>query len=220
MQTLIVLGASARAAAFSIWRAGYQPYAIDLFADRDLAAICPAVKIQRYPHDFLESLAAAPNAPWIYTGGLENYPRLVDRLAEVRPLLGNPGDVLRPIRDPRQLAEAARDAGCVAPEMGGTAGSSSSADMQWLVKPMRSSGGIAIRFATATEQSRPPPGTYLQQIVEGASASAVFIAASGRAGLLGMLGMRKIQKGTPPVPEQALAEAKKTSEALKANGHR
>jgi uncharacterized membrane protein YqjE len=40
------------------------------------------------------------------------------------------------------------------------------------------------------------------------------------AGLLGMLGMRKIQKGTPPVPEQALAEAKKTSEALKANGHR
>jgi hypothetical protein len=40
------------------------------------------------------------------------------------------------------------------------------------------------------------------------------------AGLLGMLGMRKIQKGTPPVPEQALEEAKKTSEALKANGHR
>jgi uncharacterized membrane protein YqjE len=40
------------------------------------------------------------------------------------------------------------------------------------------------------------------------------------AGLLGMLGMRKIQKGTPPVPEQALEEAKKTTEALKANGHR
>jgi hypothetical protein len=40
------------------------------------------------------------------------------------------------------------------------------------------------------------------------------------AGLLGMLGLRKIQKGTPPVPEQALQEAKKTSEALKGNGHR
>ena len=35
-----------------------------------------------------------------------------------------------------------------------------------------------------------------------------------------LLGLRKIQKGTPPVPEQALQEAKKTSEALKANGHR
>src|SRR6478609_7195881 len=105
MQTLIVLGASARAAAFSIRRAGYQPYAIDLFADRDLAAICPAVKIQRYPHDFFVSLAAAPQAPWIYTGGLENYPRLVDRLADVRPLLGNPGGVLRSVRDPRLFAE-------------------------------------------------------------------------------------------------------------------
>ena len=35
-----------------------------------------------------------------------------------------------------------------------------------------------------------------------------------------LIARSKIQKGTPPVPEQALAEAKKTSEALKANGHR
>jgi uncharacterized membrane protein YqjE len=38
------------------------------------------------------------------------------------------------------------------------------------------------------------------------------------AGLLGLLGLRAIKKGTPPVPEQALAEAKLTSEALKGNG--
>jgi hypothetical protein len=38
------------------------------------------------------------------------------------------------------------------------------------------------------------------------------------AGLLGLLGMRAIKKGTPPVPEQALMEAKLTSEALKGNG--
>jgi uncharacterized membrane protein YqjE len=39
------------------------------------------------------------------------------------------------------------------------------------------------------------------------------------AGVLGLLGVRSIKKGTPPVPEQALAEAKLTSEALKGNGH-
>jgi len=186
MQTLIVLGASARAAAFSIRRAGYQPYSIDLFTDRDLAAICPAVKIQRYPHDFLESLAAAPNAPWIYTGGLENYPRLVDRLAAIRPLLGNRGDVSWHVRDPRLLTEPARDAGCSAPGMGGAAGSSSNAQPQWLVKPRRSSGGLAVRFACGEEIARPPRGTYLQQFIEGESASAVFVATSGRAVLLGM----------------------------------
>jgi uncharacterized membrane protein YqjE len=38
------------------------------------------------------------------------------------------------------------------------------------------------------------------------------------AALFGWLGMRSIKKGTPPVPEQALAEAKLTTEALKGNG--
>ena len=38
------------------------------------------------------------------------------------------------------------------------------------------------------------------------------------AGLLGLFGVRSIKKGTPPVPEQALKEAKLTSEALKGNG--
>jgi hypothetical protein len=35
------------------------------------------------------------------------------------------------------------------------------------------------------------------------------------AGLLGALALRKIKKGTPPVPEQAIEEAKLTTEALK-----
>ena len=39
------------------------------------------------------------------------------------------------------------------------------------------------------------------------------------AGLLGMLALRAIKKGTPPVPEQALREAKLTGEALKSDGH-
>src|SRR3954452_14252210 len=35
------------------------------------------------------------------------------------------------------------------------------------------------------------------------------------AAVLGMLALRAIRKGTPPVPEQAILEAKLTSEALK-----
>jgi Putative Actinobacterial Holin-X, holin superfamily III len=38
------------------------------------------------------------------------------------------------------------------------------------------------------------------------------------AGLLAVLALRAIKKGTPPVPEQALREARLTSEALKGNG--
>jgi len=36
--------------------------------------------------------------------------------------------------------------------------------------------------------------------------------------VLGLLGVSKIKKGTPPVPEQAIREAKLTTEALKSNG--
>ena len=36
--------------------------------------------------------------------------------------------------------------------------------------------------------------------------------------LLGLLAVNRIRKGTPPVPEQAIREAKLTTEALKSNG--
>ncbi len=38
------------------------------------------------------------------------------------------------------------------------------------------------------------------------------------AGMLGLLALNRIKRGTPPVPEQAIREAKLTTEALKANG--
>jgi predicted ATP-grasp superfamily ATP-dependent carboligase len=62
MQKMILLGASARSLAYSTSCAGLAPYAIDRFADRDLAAIGPAVKIERYPADFLAALAEAPQS--------------------------------------------------------------------------------------------------------------------------------------------------------------
>jgi hypothetical protein len=36
--------------------------------------------------------------------------------------------------------------------------------------------------------------------------------------LLGLIGVSRIQKGTPPVPEQAIREAKRTTDVLRANG--
>ncbi|OLD97833.1 MAG: hypothetical protein AUG91_10500 [Actinobacteria bacterium 13_1_20CM_4_69_9] len=38
------------------------------------------------------------------------------------------------------------------------------------------------------------------------------------AAVLGFLALNRIKKGTPPVPEQAIQEAKLTTEALKSNG--
>jgi predicted ATP-grasp superfamily ATP-dependent carboligase len=201
MPDLIILGASARAAAFSARRAGLTPYAIDLFADRDTATIGPAVKIDRYPSGFLPALAAAPEAPWIYCGGLENDPRLIDRLAAIRPLFGNRGAAVRRARDLAVLQAAAKEAGCRFPRtlvrpfrddpaaprvrptreaailpVGGT----------WLVKPRRSGGGANIRLARAGQVTPLVRGEYLQELIAGEAASGVFVAAGGTAELIGV----------------------------------
>lgn len=42
----------------------------------------------------------------------------------------------------------------------------------------------------------------------------------GTAGLLAFLGLRSVDRGSPPVPKQAIDEAKLTSQALKSNGNR
>ncbi len=38
------------------------------------------------------------------------------------------------------------------------------------------------------------------------------------AAVLGLVGLNRIKKGSPPVPEQAILEAKLTQNALKADG--
>ena len=37
--------------------------------------------------------------------------------------------------------------------------------------------------------------------------------------ILALVGLGLVRKGTPPVPEQAIQEAKLTTEVLKSNGH-
>src|SRR5262245_28436875 len=179
---LIILGASARAAAFSAVRAGFEPHAIDLFADRDLAELCPAVRIERYPLDFVAALAELPDAQWMYTGGLENYPRLIARMAAMRPLLGNSGQTLRAVRNPQLLNNVLREEGFLCPcAWNGR----EDAGRQWLVKPRRGSGGLGVRFATTEDLAAPSRGALVQEYIEGESASAAFVAANGQAVLLG-----------------------------------
>src|SRR5262249_24093191 len=86
---LLLIGASVRAAAFSPLRAGLKPWCIDLFADADLQAHVPARRIETgYPHAFVELVERAPPGPWMFTGGLENWPTVVEHIARSRPLWG------------------------------------------------------------------------------------------------------------------------------------
>lgn len=185
---LIIVGASARAAAFSALRAGLRPWCADLFADADLAARCPVVRLNAcdYPHGFFEVLQTAPKVPWMYTGGLENRPALVARMARLAPLWGNGMQALKLARDPHFIAALLEKHGLPVPAVRRVEDGEPPAG-PWLLKPCLGAGGAGIRrWQSGVALPPRPDAYYLQQLIEGEACSAVFVAAAGEVTLLGV----------------------------------
>lgn len=184
-KTLLIVGATARAAAMSAIRSGFEPWAADLFADVDLSARVPACRVEDYPSGLERALASAPPGPWMYTGALENRPELIDRLSRGRRLYGIGGDALRAVRDPFRLEEALVGAGVRAPRCARSS-DRLPRDGSWVRKPLASGGGygVCLLHDDATAEAVGP--AYFQQRIQGISIGAVFVAAGGGANLLGV----------------------------------
>ena len=179
---LIIIGASARAAAFSAHRAGYTPYWLDRFGDEDLRQRFPGRMISGYPKQAPELIDRAPDAPFIYTGALENHPGVLEELCRHRTLLGNPVPVCSGVRDPSGLYEAFRRNRVACPEIR-MSGSDAEHRRDWLVKPLRSAGGVGIEHYNGQPVDELH---YLQQYLTGESCSAVFVGGRGYCRLLGV----------------------------------
>jgi uncharacterized protein len=167
--TIAVVGASARAAAMSVLRSGRQAVAADLFADADLRRACPATRISPYPAALANWLCDTSCDGWLYTGALENYPELVDELATLRPLLGNPGSVLRRVRDPLLLQQVLQENGLAFPETHFSC-QGLSHDGSWLAKTYRGSSGVGVSELRSATQNR----VFYQRRVTGFPCSALF----------------------------------------------
>jgi predicted ATP-grasp superfamily ATP-dependent carboligase len=184
-----VVGSSARAAVHSLARAGFSPdlaacrgeaslhgrsiWAIDQFADRDLkrvaaCAVCPA---DRYPDAIPELAKQFPPGPVLYTGGLENHPHVLRELAATRELWGNLPDVVERVRDPFTLFPALAEAGFAAPHLV-VRGEACPSEGRRLRKPIRSGGGLGIRFAHPGEPAS--PHYYFQEFIDGVPMSAAY----------------------------------------------
>ncbi|HET6572522.1 MAG TPA: ATP-grasp domain-containing protein, partial [Fimbriiglobus sp.] len=184
---VLILGASARAAAASARRAGLEPFAIDLFADADTEQICDCLRCppDRYPEGLFELAKQAPPMPWMYTGGLENYPELIAELSRERELWGNGSDVLTRVRDPFELSAMLTGSALAHPEPRHP-GTLLHQDRRWLRKPSAGSGGFGVRFATPFDQEGPSPGHYFQEFIPGEPFAAVLCAVEGCTIFLGV----------------------------------
>ena len=184
---LIIVGASVRAAAQSAIRAGFTPWGIDLFGDRDLEVIAPIVRcpLDQYPHGLPALIEHGPaGAPVMYTGALENHPHLIKAIAAARPLIGCEPDAVRRVRQPRALASLRTVSGlrfCKTHLRPPTLPPSSA--LRYLIKPLRGTGGRRIRLWSPDRSV--DHDHYLQQYVEGTSISAIYFNDDHCAHLLG-----------------------------------
>ncbi|MCA9164248.1 MAG: ATP-grasp domain-containing protein [Planctomycetales bacterium] len=200
---LLIVGASARAAAESARRAGFDVEAADLFGDVDLLAAARTTVIADYRRDLPDVLRNSSADAWLYTGGLENHPRLIDRLARSKPLWGIGGEALRKLRDPMAWSETLRRAGIPTPSV--AVERSQLAPGTWIEKPRSSCAGRSVRLlevreaelctlasgepteltSNAAEANFEP--TYWQQFIAGEACGALFVArADGYATLVGV----------------------------------
>jgi predicted ATP-grasp superfamily ATP-dependent carboligase len=186
-RTIGVVGASARAAIHSILRAGFQGWAVDLFADRDLKNLvpCSVCPTDSFPDSLPGLCELYPAGPILYTGGLENHPDIVAELTSKHQLLGNLPAVLNLVRDPFFIGSVAAE-GILFPNLI-PIGDCAPGSGHWLRKPLRSSSGLGIRFAKAQE----PFSTshYFQEHIDGSSMSALFASMSGKSNCTHLLGV-------------------------------
>src|SRR5438045_3963952 len=82
-------GARGRGAAASAIRAGFTPHVIDLFADADTRKLAPTIRCEfsDYPQGLVEQARHVPPMPWMYTGGLENHPDIVEAISQRHSLI-------------------------------------------------------------------------------------------------------------------------------------
>ncbi len=183
-EPLIIVGGSVRAAAMSAVRAGFEPIAIDRYADADLRAIS-----QRFVQfDELSRLPELANSlepsSLVFVGPLENHPAIIGRLGKRHRVLGNCGEGLRDVRDPWRVAAVLNEAGLPTPDL--RRSDESSPRGEWLVKPFASAGGFHIETLDAGRPVGVSQSHYLQQLVCGTSIGATFIAADGESQLVGV----------------------------------
>lgn len=121
----------------------------------------------------------------MYTGALENRPRLVHEIARQRCLWGNDKDVLRRARSPRFLAQLLQHAGLPYPEIRMRQDGPPSCG-SWLIKPVAGAGGSGVRFYDSGMTWPAAGRVYLQEYLEGESCAAVYVGDGTRAQLLGV----------------------------------
>lgn len=186
VRRLLIVGASARAAAASARRAGLIPVTIDYFADDDLRAMAEAHAVQGDSLEFAAVARTLKADAWMYVGAWENYPAAIEAISAVHPLAGNRPETLRGVRNPQRWSEVLLTAGVPVLEIRDHR-DPPPADGTWLLKPVASGAGRKIRrWIPKVAEGKPlSEGFFFQRYRDAPVWSAAFLAGVDRMELVG-----------------------------------
>jgi predicted ATP-grasp superfamily ATP-dependent carboligase len=189
LEHLLVVSLSAQALAWSARRGGWACVALDAFGDEDTRACAQCwarVGASNGRFDPQALLAAVARlrprggyAGLVYGSGLGHSPELLAALAERVPVLGNPPEVLRRVKDPRAFFALLDELGIGHPQnrFAPAAGDG------WLLKQAGGSGGMHVRAWSPGRGL--PQGAYLQRRLPGEAVSVLFLADTRIARIIG-----------------------------------
>ncbi len=196
-QILLIIGASARYAAESANRAGFDCVAVDLFSDWDLQKVAETHRVDSFRRIDVKALLAGMSrwpGQFIVTGGMEKRPELVARLSQRLVYRGTVSEQIIRCKNPFVLADVCKAEAIRFPTSVSLHDRNSSPDSsplgRWLLKPFRSSGGGGIGMATECSLSALQFGDgrekyFLQRQIPGWNYSSVFVASHKGTHLLG-----------------------------------
>ncbi len=181
---LVVIGQSARMLAKSAARGGFQPIAIDLFADSDTREIgrCIALSsLEEKPVLRALTKIAAQNGrfPLVYGSGIDTRPDLVEKISDLIDLIGNPPSILRMMHNPASFFGLLDSLAIPYPE---TRVARPEDLKEWLFKIPFTEGGRGVRSGSGHPEDAKG---YYQKRLAGPAMSVLFLANRRDARILG-----------------------------------
>jgi predicted ATP-grasp superfamily ATP-dependent carboligase len=174
---IVVVAQSARMLSQLAVNAGFLPIAIDCFADLDTRQLAlDNIKVDSLcAEDLLPALRAVTQRHGVkrlvYGSGFEAHPDSLELIERDWQILGNSMSVFRRLQNKREFFAELSALGIPYPE---TIFSRPPIAGEWLYKPNQGQGGQGIVYADhAVEQQ---PNGYWQQLLQGGSFSALFVA--------------------------------------------
>jgi uncharacterized protein len=190
--TIVVAALSARMIAEAAAADGFHVIALDLFGDQDTRRVCaqwlPIGEPSRMHIDADRLFAALESAAqsgdvsgWIAGSGFDGRADVLERGAQLLPLIGTPADAVRRVRDPQTFFAFLDSRDIAHPPIQMTAPIDGAG---WLIKDANGSGGWHVRHASL-EDDPIAAGQYFQRRMRGVPMSVTFIANGSDASILG-----------------------------------